>query len=67
MRPEFTRFGPKHDYRRAQAVSPDGKVWDIVDIYRRESPSAIMAVCRSFNGENVKEYALSAMDILERI
>lgn len=68
MRPTFNRFGPKHDYRGAQAVSPDGKLWDIVDIYRREyPPAAVMAVCRSFNREKREEYALSVLDILERV
>lgn len=66
MRARFTKYGPAVDYRGAHVVDVHGRLAEIVDVYRRESPQAVMARLRRFNGEDAGEQALVSLEILER-
>ena len=66
MKAAFTKYGVKYDYRHCQAVSPDGRLWDIRNIYREEVHNLTMADCRSFDREHHKQFSLTSLEILER-
>ena len=66
IRAEMGRWGPKHDYRGAHVITVDGRLAEITEVYRRESPSATMAKLRRFNGENAGEHTLATLWILTR-
>lgn len=69
--PEFTKFGPKYDYRGAHVRLrlPIGRVLlgEIVELNRDEVRGAVIAKVRHFNGEAWPvEPVLSALLILPR-
>ena len=71
IRPEFTKFGPKRDYRGAHVRLrlPIGRVLlgEVTDLYRDETRGVVLAKVRHFNGEAWPcEPALSALSILDR-
>jgi hypothetical protein len=71
LRPEFGKFGPKHDYRGAhvQMRTPLGRVLlgEIVDVYRDDVRGMVHAKVRHFCGDAWPlEPALSALLILDR-
>ena len=70
MRAQFTKHGPKHDYRGAHVtLEHDGRtlLGQIIDVYRRELPPACMAKVRYLCGDPWPfDPALIALDILER-
>lgn len=71
IRPEFTKFGPKHDYRGAhvQMRTPLGRVLlgEIVDVYRDDVRGISLAKVRHFCGDMWPlEPALSALLLLDR-
>lgn len=70
MKPKFGRFGPLHNYTGAHVVLQfQGRtlLGEIVRVYRRECPPAIMAVVKHFNGQPwPTDAALVSLEILER-
>ena len=71
MRPEFTKFGPKHDYRGAHVLmrTPLGRtlLGEIVSLRRDEVLGTVLADVKHFNGENWPVApALSALSLLNR-
>jgi hypothetical protein len=66
MLAHFTKFGPKFDYRGAHVLDYRGRLATIVDVYRREYPTAVMARLQRFNGEDAGEQTLATLNILER-
>lgn len=72
IRPEFTRFGPKYDYRGAHVLLrlPIGRVLlgTIVDVYRDDVRGIVHAKVRHFCGDAWPlEPALSALLLLDRL
>ena len=66
MKAQFTRWGPRYDYRGAHVVL-DGKLGEIVGLRRDEARGAVLAQVRNFNGEPWSfEPALVALEILDR-
>lgn len=70
MKAEFTKYGPKHDYRTAHvALKYRGRtlLGEIREVARDETTGCVLATVRHFNGEEWPiRPALYALEILER-
>lgn len=70
MKAEFTKFGPKHDYRGAHVVLEyRGRtlLGEIKEVTRDEVTGCVRARVRHFNGEEWPIHApLRSLEILER-
>ena len=70
MKAQFTKYGPKHDYRTAHVCLEYGKqtlLGEIREVFRDEITGAIKCKVRHFCGDMWPiEPCLRALEILER-
>ena len=63
---KFGRWGLMENPIGAHVVTNDGKLREVVAVYHREHPRAVMLTVRSFNREIVEEVSASSVKVLER-
>ncbi len=70
MKAEFTKFGPKHDYRGAHVVLKyrgQDLLGTLLDMYRDETSGCVLCKVKHFCGDAWPiDPALYALEILER-